>query len=227
MRIIDRVLQFHRLLVRSMLGVAISYLVLFVAEIILVVMGAVSADSATWQQQLGVAFACWLYWQMFEFCWHRIARHERIEGLVWALKSHMKHHIIFPKEHFQTREEEELKEILGAWYVFPMLFAINYVAHVGLWLRFLPTSCTLIFFAGLALQFALFEWCHWFTHIEDNFFDKIVAHIPVLCNIRRDQIAMHRAHHETPKAKTNFNFTWPYIGDRVAGTLVIPRRNAA
>ncbi len=226
MRTLAGVLWFHRLLVRSMAGVAISYAIVWLLTALLVVTGNLSAESATWMQQLGTAVACWLYWQTFEWCWHRIARHEKIEGLVWALKSHMRHHRIFHYLHFQTRNEDDLKEILGAWYVFPMLFAINYCVHVGLWLRFLPASCALIFFAGLGLQFALFEWCHWFTHIEGNLFDRIVAHIPVLRDIRRDQIEMHREHHKSPKAQTNFNFTWPYLGDRVMRTLYIPRAAA-
>lgn len=222
MRILASVLWFHRLLVRSMAGVALSYAILWWVQMLVARVGIMSVERATLQQQLGVALLCWCYWQMFEFCWHRIARHEKIEGLVWALKSHMKHHAVFHRLHFQTRNEDDLKEILGAWYVFPMLFAINYMLHVGLWLRFLPSSCTLIFFAGLAIQFAIFEWCHWFTHLENNLFDRIVARIPYLSRIRRDQIEMHRAHHETPRAQTNFNFTWPYLGDRVAGTLDIP-----
>ncbi len=209
-----------------MLGVAISYLVLFVVEIVLVAVGVVSAADATALQQWSTAFACWVYWQTFEFWWHRIARHEKIEWvawLMWVFKSHMRHHVVFHKENFQTDREEDLKEILGEWYVFPILFAINFVVHVGLWLRFLPTSCTLIFFAGLGIQFAFFEWNHWFTHIKDNLYDRILARIPLLCDIRRDQNAMHRAHHEKPKAKTNFAFTWPYFWDWIMGTHVVPK----
>jgi hypothetical protein len=58
---------------------------------------------------------------------------------------------------------------------------------------------------------------HWYTHVAGNGFDRFVGRIPVLSSLRAIQILHHRLHHAKPLV--NFNFTPPYLGDRVARVL--------
>lgn len=58
---------------------------------------------------------------------------------------------------------------------------------------------------------------HWFMHVGDNRFDRVLRRIPMLGTLRVEQIRHHRLHHEAPDR--NFAFTPLYLGDRVFGTL--------
>ena len=53
--------------------------------------------------------------------------------------------------------------------------------------------------------------------VAGNRFDPFVARIPGLSKLREIQIYHHRLHHAEPMV--NFNFTPPYVGDRMAGVL--------
>jgi hypothetical protein len=126
---------------------------------------------------------------------------------------HARHHRIFYGDRFQTSDPEALKEIVTAWYIFPLLLAVHYSAFVALFGAGLAPA----FFLGVLLHFVTYESTHWYTHVADNGFDRLVARIPGLSRLRLMQIRHHRMHHAEPMI--NFNFTPPYVGDRVAGVL--------
>ncbi|HWB84020.1 MAG TPA: hypothetical protein VG675_07760 [Bryobacteraceae bacterium] len=91
--------------------------------------------------------------------------------------------------------------------------AIHYSAFVALFGAPLAPA----FFLGVTLHFVTYETTHWYTHVADNGFDRFVGRIPGLNKLRSMQIRHHRLHHAQPMV--NFNFTPPYVGDRVTGVL--------
>jgi len=59
-----------------------------------------------------------LYTNIFEHIWHRFAMHSRRPDPRHAL-----HHRIFYGNRFQTTDPAALREIVTAWYIFPLLLA--------------------------------------------------------------------------------------------------------
>jgi hypothetical protein len=155
-----------------------------------------------------VCLAGALYTNLFEHAWHRFAMHSRRPDPRHAL-----HHRIFYGSRFQTNDPAALKEITTKWYIFPLLFPVHYLAFVLL----LPPRLAPAFFLGVVLHFITYETSHWYTHVANNGFDRFVVQVPGLRQLRAMQIEHHRLHHADPKV--NFNFTPPYVGDRVAGVL--------
>ena len=149
-----------------------------------------------------------LYTNLFEHLWHRHAMHGRRPD-----PRHARHHRIFYGEGFQTRDPVALGEIVTAWYVFPVLLAVHYAAFAALF----GTDLAPAFFLGIVLHFVTYEVSHWYTHVADNRFDRFVGRVPGLRTLRAIQIRHHRRHHAEPMV--NFNFTPPYVGDRVGGVL--------
>jgi hypothetical protein len=123
---------------------------------------------------------------------------------------HARHHRIFYGQGFQTTDPAALREIVTAWYVFPVLLAVHYTAFAALF----RTDLAPAFFV---LHFVTYEVSHWCAHVADNRFDRFVERIAGLRTLREIQIRHHRRHHAEPMV--NFNFTPPYVGDRVAGVL--------
>jgi len=149
-----------------------------------------------------------LYTNVFEHIWHRFAMHSRRPDPRHAL-----HHRIFYGDRFQTTDPAALCEIVTAWYVFPLLLAIHYSTFGAIF----GVALAPAFFLGVALHFVTYELTHWYTHVAGNGFDRFVGRIPVLSSLRAIQIRHHRLHHAEPLV--NFNFTPPYVGDRVARVL--------
>jgi hypothetical protein len=149
-----------------------------------------------------------LYTNIFEHLWHRHAMHSRRPD-----PRHARHHRIFYGNGFQTSDPEALREIVTAWYIFPLLLAVHYSAFTLLFGAGLAPA----FFLGVLLHFVTYEVTHWYTHVANNSFDRFMTRIPALSGLRSMQIRHHRLHHAEPMV--NFNFNPPYAGDRLARVL--------
>ena len=156
---------------------------------------------------LVVVLAGGIYTNLFEHLWHRYGMHVRRDP------RHARHHRIFYGDRFRTNDPKALDEIVTAWYVFPLLLAVHYAAF---WAIF-GAGYAPAFFLGVVLHFVTYEVTHWYTHVKDNEFDRLLARIPGLCRLRAGQIRHHRLHHAEPLV--NFNFNPPYAGDRLARVL--------
>jgi hypothetical protein len=165
-------------------------------------------------QALGWIAAGGLYTHLFEYFYHLQMMHRVIRIGSWRFhdKRHLEHHRLFLGENFQTRRPEVLAEVTTSWYTFPALFALHYAAFRAL---FAPEWAP-AFFLGVTVQFLIYEVSHWLTHLQGNAFDRWMAGVPLLGEIRRRQIEHHRLHHARPDV--NFNFTPPYVGDRLGRT---------
>jgi hypothetical protein len=157
---------------------------------------------------LALVLAGALYTNLFEHIWHRFAMHSRRPDPRHAL-----HHRLFYGDRFQTTDPMALREVVTAWYIFPLLLALHYAAFGALF----GTALAPAFFLGVTLHFVTYETTHWYTHVAGNGFDRLVARIPGLGKLRAMQIRHHHLHHMEPMV--NFNFTPPYVGDRVGGVL--------
>lgn len=157
-----------------------------------------------------------VYGQLFEFWAHRVAMHQGLPLLDGVRRSHLDHHREFHGERFQTRDPEALAHIAGRWWTFPLLM----VAHYAL-VRLLagPTAASAFLLAALA-HYLVFEVTHWFSHIEDNGFDRFISRLPWIAGVRARQVDHHRRHHDIPLYA--FNFNPPYLGDRLTGLLPHP-----
>jgi hypothetical protein len=149
-----------------------------------------------------------LYTNLFEHVWHRYAMHGRRPD-----PRHARHHRIFYGKGFQTSDPEALREIVLAWYIFPLLLAVHYSVFTVVFGAGLAPA----FFLGVVLHFVSYEVTHWYTHVPDSGFDRFVAGIPGVRGLRSMQIRHHRLHHAEPMV--NFNFNPPYAGDRIARVL--------
>jgi hypothetical protein len=167
---------------------------------------------------LGWIAAGGVYTHLFEYFYHLQMMHRVIRIGSWRFYDtrHLEHHRIFFGQNFQTRRPEALVEVTTRWYTFPALFALHYAVFR---LMFAPAWAP-AFFLGVTVQFLIYEISHWLTHLEDNALDRWAAGVPILAEIRKRQIEHHRQHHARPDV--NFNFTPPYLGDRMAGTRAEP-----
>lgn len=156
---------------------------------------------------LVVLLAGAVYTNLFEHLWHRYGMHVRRDP------RHGRHHRIFYGSGFQTRDPKALNEIVTAWYVFPLLLAVHYLVF---WAVF-GAALAPAFFLGVVLHFVTYEVTHWYTHVANSGFDRVVGRIPGLRQVRAQQIRHHRLHHAEPMV--NFNFNPPYAGDRLAKVL--------
>jgi hypothetical protein len=157
---------------------------------------------------IAVALAGVLYTNLFEHAWHRYGMHGRRPD-----PRHAQHHRVFYGEAFRTRDPRALLEIVTSWYIFPSLLAAHYPVFAALFSARLAPA----FFLGVVLHFAVYEVTHWYTHVADNMFDRVLDRIPGVGQLRAMQIRHHRLHHAEPMV--NFNFNPPYAGDRLAGVL--------
>jgi hypothetical protein len=167
---------------------------------------------------LGWIAAGGIYTHLFEYFYHLQMMHRVIQIGPWRFHDtrHMEHHRIFLGKNFQTRRIAALVEVTTRWYTFPALFVLHYSAFRIL---FAPEWAP-AFFLGVTAQFLIYEISHWLTHLEDNAFDRWAAGIALLGKLRRRQIEHHRKHHSRPDV--NFNFTPPYLGDRIGRTRAEP-----
>jgi len=153
-------------------------------------------------------FAGVLYTNLFEHIWHRYAMHSRRPD-----PRHAVHHRLFYGKHFHRSDPEALREIVLAWYIFPLLLTVHYAAFAALF----GTGLAPAFFLGVVLHFVTYEATHWYTHVPNSAFDRLVNRIPGLSRLRATQIYHHRLHHAEPQV--NFNFNPPYAGDRLGRVL--------
>ncbi len=160
-----------------------------------------------------------VYTHFFEYGYHRVVMHGGIKHFALIKKKHLEHHTIFNGDHFTTQKESDLKQIAPQWYLFPAAFLVHYFVIQA----FLPSQLLLAFFGGVVLHYVVFEVSHWFGHVEDNFFDRIISYIPLLNWIRDYQNRHHRLHHECPDA--DFNFNPPFLGDVLYGTFAVPPKS--
>jgi hypothetical protein len=158
-------------------------------------------------------FAGATYHHLFEYFLHRVVMHKGVRGCGLIKAVHLEHHRIFQGANFRSRNRDDLLHVALLWFTFPTLFALHFV----LFLLVLPVGYAPPFFTGVVLYYAFYESCHWFTHVKDNAFDKLIARVPVVRVWRRRQIELHRIHHEG--VTINFNFNPPYLGDRIWKTL--------
>jgi len=76
------------------------------------------------------------------------------------------------------------------------------------------------FLGGVTTHYLVFEITHWFAHVADNDFDRMIRRIPVLRWMREIQLRHHRLHHETPEL--DFNFVPPFAMDHLGATYLVP-----
>lgn len=153
------------------------------------------------------------YTHFFEYFYHRVPMHHGIRGLLFLRNAHDIHHQVFYGSHFQQTVVRDPQTLISRWWVFPPLFVVHYC----LALLILPRAHTPLFFIGVCFHYVIFELSHWFTHLKDNWYDKIMLSIPLISWIRRKQILHHRIHHQFLLVR--FNFTPPYLGDRIFRTM--------
>src|SRR5436190_12772846 len=101
---------------------------------------------------LVVCLAGVLYTNLFEHIWHRYAMHGRRPE-----PRHARHHRIFYGTGFQTSDPEALREIVIAWYIFPLLLTIHYSSFAVLF----GTGLAPAFFLGVVGHFVTYEATHW------------------------------------------------------------------
>jgi hypothetical protein len=164
-----------------------------------------------------VALVTWfalgvLYTHLFEYGYHRVLMHRGLPFLGFVKASHLQHHRTFAV-HFTSRDHRDLDYVVTQWPVFPILF----YAHYLLFSPVIEPENRLVFFAGVSCHYILFEATHWFTHLADNAFDRVLARVPLLNLVRARQIQHHLEHHEQPDR--SFNFNPPYLGDLVAAAF--------
>ena len=125
---------------------------------------------------------------------------------------------VFHGANFALSKRDDWQYIASPWYIFPILFAIHYVALQML----LPAKLLVLFFGGVVLHYLFFELTHWLTHIEGNRVDELLRRVPLAGTARNYHIRHHRYHHEIPTM--DFNFNPPFLGDVIGGTLKVPPR---
>ncbi len=157
-----------------------------------------------------------VYTHVFEYVYHRWLMHGRVRVLTLIQKSHRTHHRIFHGEHFDTRDPPALEHVTGQWFLFPLAF----LAHFLLLRPLLGAAELSSFLGGVVSHYLLFEVTHWFAHVADNDFDRIVRRVPLLGWMRETQLRHHRLHHETPAM--DFNFVPPFAMDRLGATFLVP-----
>jgi len=157
-----------------------------------------------------------LYFNLFEYGYHRVVMHFGVRYLGFVKRSHLEHHRVFNGSNFTSPRKEDRAQIVTPWPVFPTLFFLHYAASTLV----LSASPRVFFFAGVTLGYLVFESTHWATHVEGNALDRLARRIPVLRWIRRYQIEHHRRHHEIPDA--DFNFNPPFLGDLLFRTFRPP-----
>ena len=111
-----------------------------------------------------------VYTHFFEYGYHRVVMHGGIERFAFIREKHLEHHTTFNGDNFTTQKESDLKNIAAQWYLFPAAFLVHYFVVQAL----LPSQLLLAFFGGVVLHYVVFEVSHWFGHVEDNFFDRIL-----------------------------------------------------
>jgi hypothetical protein len=158
-----------------------------------------------------------LYTHLFEYAYHRLVMHRGLKGLLFIREGHMRHHWIFHGSRFRSRDPEALKHVTNYWYAFPILAGLHY----ALFSAVVPPDALPPLFFGITAYFVCYETSHWFTHAESPRFDALVTAIPWLGALWLRQVEHHRRHHHHPLV--NFNFTVPFVGDRLFATRSAPR----
>src|SRR4051812_14857558 len=88
-----------------------------------------------------------LYTNLFEHAWHRYGMHSRRPD-----PRHAVHHRVFYGKGFQTSDPAALREIVTAWYIFPLLLMVHYSVFAILFgARLAPA-----FFFGVVLHFVTY-----------------------------------------------------------------------
>ena len=204
-------IQLHGPVVRVVLG-ALSSLALLV--------GLHSTDlrNASVPASVLAILAGAFYTQLFEYAYHRLLMHGR--WIRFITRRHLQHHRIFHGENFASRRIEDLQHVAGPWFLFPAIL----LAHYLMVRLVLAPELVVAFLAGCVLHYLAFELSHWFAHVEGNLFDRSLQRVPVVGELRRQQLIHHRVHHELPDR--NFNFIPPYAGDHL-GSRAAELRGAA
>src|SRR5215469_4684235 len=109
-------------------------------------LGAGRGIEISWRALL-LVLAGALYTNLFEHLWHRFAMHARKPDPRHAL-----HHRLFYGDRFQTNDPAALREIVTAWYIFPVLLTIHYAAFAALF----GTALAPAFFLGVTLHFVTY-----------------------------------------------------------------------
>ncbi|HXV27035.1 MAG TPA: hypothetical protein VD862_03385 [Candidatus Paceibacterota bacterium] len=215
-------------LVHTLAGTWLPWLAL--AAILLLTGRPVTPDART--ATLAVFIIGFAYTQFFEYVYHRFVMHQ----LRWAVfngfqLAHTDHHKAFPRSRFFVKPERLLTEsfsrhdgsrtrmndmIAQRWWIYPMLFGI----HVAAGAPFVAPEALCMFLCGTAAHYSVFELAHWYTHVHPTRVDIFLRAVPVVGRIWSFTVDFHRTHHTFPQ--TDFNFTPPFLGDRVGGTFRNP-----
>lgn len=159
------------------------------------------------------------YTHIFEYLYHRFALHTGLPGLKKMREGHRRHHQTFHPLNYKTKNPADLREVTTSWYIFPVLLFIHYFIFIN-FLPFWYASFALIFFLGILFRFLAYDITHYFSHLDDNFFDRLVARIPLLRQLRAYQDRHHHYHHI--RQGINFGFVPDYLPDLIGQTLFPP-----
>jgi len=157
-----------------------------------------------------------VYTHVFEYAYHRWLMHGGLRFLSFIKKNHLAHHRTFHGDQLDTRDPRALEHVTEQWFLFPIAF----LAHFLVLHPLLGAAELSSFLGGVVLHYLVFEVTHWFAHVADNDFDRLVRRVPLLGWMRETQLRHHRLHHETPEM--DFNFVPPFAMDFLGATLLVP-----
>lgn len=149
-----------------------------------------------------------VYAIFFEYFYHRYIGHT--DKFPLASEKHRQHHREWRGEDLVSTDRMR-PHLSEDWYFYPVALLMHFAIGKVMFGIF-PWE-VLIAFTLFYLQFEILHFC---THIEDNIIDELLLEIPLLRDLRLIHIEHHLTHHGLPS--TRFNFSYPYIGDRVFGT---------
>jgi hypothetical protein len=162
------------------------------------------ADSGSYLWFFGGLTYAWF----FEYFYHRFIGHTN--RLPIAAEKHRQHHREWRSEEAVSTDRTK-PHLSEDWYFYPVALVTHFLV-IKILFGVMPWE-VLVAFTLFYLQFEIF---HWATHIEDNCIDEFILEFPIVRGIRLRQIEWHIDHHDLPAE--NFNFTYPYPGDKVFHT---------
>lgn len=182
-------------------------------------------------------FAGMLYTHSFIYGYHRFPMHNyySIPLTAHIKDSHIKHHKAFtrsrlcipPEKLLDTFEELNGRRVLmndmisQRWWVPGSIVAF----HLGGLLIVVDATYVMMFGFGLVIHYTMYDVSHWFTHVRPTRLGTFLERLPFIGKLWIMTVHIHDVHHTTPDV--DFNFTWPWLGDKLFGTFAenVVRRN--
>lgn len=170
--------------------------------IILCIIGWYSGDSIK-HWPLIIIFGIF-YSMTLEYAYHKVVLHGNNE---YFGPAHREHHRKYRGNNLRVRKEDAT-DINESSHVFPLAWLCQWAV-----LDIIFGSVPAIFVSTICVYYIWYEISHWATHVVDNPIDKFMDRIPGVREVWLAQRVHHLEHHTNPM--TNYNFTWPFIGDKL------------